>query len=134
MHPLFCSLGKTMMKITISGIVMAIGTLGLFIYEINTGVEDVKTKAITIAFTVFVLYQLFNALNYRSSSKTRNTMLWLSLIGSFILQVLVIYVPFLQTIFKTCAIGLIDWILIIIVSAIILVTDKIANKVIDGHI
>lgn len=125
---------KTMIKITISGIVMAIGTLGLFIYELNNGMGDVKTKAITIAFTVFVLYQLFNALNYRSSSKTRNTMLWLSLIGSFILQVLVIYVPFLQTIFKTCAIGLIDWILIIIVSAIILVTDKIANKVIDGHI
>ena len=125
---------KTMIKITISGIVMAIGTLGLFIYELKNGVGDVKTKAITIAFTVFVLYQLFNALNYRSSSKTRNTMLWLSLIGSFILQVLVIYVPFLQTIFKTCAIGLIDWILIIIVSAIILVTDKIANRAIDGHI
>ena len=125
---------KTIIKITISGIVMAIGTLGLFIYELNNGVGDVKTKAITIAFTVFVLYQLFNALNYRSSSKTRTTMLWLSLIGSFILQVLVIYVPFLQTIFKTCAIGLIDWILIIIVSAIILVTDKIANKSIDGHI
>lgn len=125
---------KTMIKITISGIVMAIGTLGLFIYELNNGVGDVKTKAITIAFTVFVLYQLFNALNYRSSSKTRNTMLWLSLIGSFILQVLVIYVPFLQTIFKTCAIGLFDWILIIILSAIILVTDKIANRIVDGNI
>ena len=125
---------KTMIKITISGIVMAIGTLGLFIYELNNGVGDVKTKAITIAFTVFVLYQLFNALNYRSSSKTRNIMLFLSLIGSFILQVLVIYVPFLQTIFKTCAIGLFDWILIIIISAIILVTDKIANRAIDGHI
>ena len=125
---------KTMIKITISGIVMAIGTLGLFIYELNNGVGDVKTKAITIAFTVFVLYQLFNALNYRSSSKTRNTVLWLSLIGSFILQVLVIYVPFLQTIFKTCAIGLFDWALIIIVAAIILVTDKIANRFVDGNI
>lgn len=125
---------KTMIKITISGMVMAIGTLGLFIYELNNGVGDVKTKAITIAFTVFVLYQLFNALNYRSSSKTRNTVLWLSLIGSFILQVLVIYVPFLQTIFKTCAIGLFDWVLIIIVSAIILVTDKIANRIVDGNI
>ena len=125
---------KTMIKITISGIVMAIGTLGLFIYELNNGVGDVKTKAITIAFTVFVLYQLFNALNYRSSSKTRNTILWLSLIGSFILQVLVIYVPFLQAIFKTCAIGLFDWVLIIIVAAIILVTDKIANRIVDEDI
>ena len=123
---------RTLIKITISGIVMTIGTLGLFLYELNGGGANVKTKAITVAFTVFVLYQLFNALNYRSSSKTRNLMLWLSLIGSFILQVLVIYVPFLQTIFKTCSIGLYDWILIIIVSAIILVTDKIANKIVDA--
>ena len=125
---------KTMIKITISGIVMAIGTLGLFIYELNNGVGDINTKAITVAFTVFVLYQLFNALNYRSNSKDRNITLWISLIGSFILQVLVIYVPFLQTIFKTCAIGLFDWILILIISAIILVTDKIANRIIDGYI
>ncbi|MBO7731623.1 MAG: HAD-IC family P-type ATPase, partial [Methanobrevibacter sp.] len=34
---------KTMLKITISGIVMAIGTLGLFIYELNNGVGDIKT-------------------------------------------------------------------------------------------
>ncbi len=125
---------KTMIKITISGIVMAIGTLGLFIYELNNGVGDINTKAITVAFTVFVLYQMFNALNYRSNSKDRNITLWISLIGSFILQVLVIYVPFLQTIFKTCAIGLFDWILILIISAIILVTDKIANRIIDGYI
>ena len=125
---------KTMIKILISGIVMTIGTLGLFIYELNTGEADVKTKAITIAFTVFVLYQLFNALNYRSSSKIRNTVLWLSLLASFVLQILVIYVPFLQTIFRTCAIGMFDWILIIIVSAIILVTDKLSNKLLDHYI
>ena len=124
---------KTMIKIIISGIVMTIGTLGLFYWELKNGGANVKTKAITVAFTVFVLYQLFNALNYRSSSKMRNTMLWLSLIASFILQVLVIYVPFLQKIFKTCSIGLFDWILIIIVSAIILVTDKIANRIVDNY-
>ena len=125
---------KTMIKIIISGIVMTIGTLGLFYWELMNGGSNVKTKAITVAFTVFVLYQLFNALNYRSSSKLRNTMLWLSLIGSFILQVLVIYVPFLQTIFKTCSIGLFDWVLIIIASSLILITDKISNKIVDNYI
>ena len=125
---------KTMIKITISGIVMTIGTLGLFCWVLMNGGANVKTKAITVAFTVFVLYQLFNAMNYRSSSHSRNTMLWLSVIGSFILQVLVIYVPFLQTIFKTCSIGLFEWILIIIASAMILVTDKIASRIVDGNI
>ena len=125
---------KTLIKITVSGLVMTIGTLGLFYWELMNGGANVKTKAITVAFTVFVLYQLFNALNYRSNSHIKNAMLWISLIGSFILQVLVIYVPFLQTIFKTCSIGLFDWILIIIVSGLILVTDKITNKIVDGHI
>ena len=122
---------NSMIKIAISGIVMTIGTLGLFYYELKTGGVDAKTKAITMAFTVFVMYQLFNALNFRSNSKVKNTMLWLSLIGSFILQVLVIYVPYLQIIFRTCAIGLFDWILIFIISATILVSDKIANRFID---
>lgn len=125
---------KTLIKIIISGIVMTIGTLGLFIYVLSNEGTNVKTKAITIAFTVFVLYQLFNALNYRSSSKLKNTMLWLSLLGSFILQVLVIYVPFLQAIFRTCPIGLFDWTLIIIVSAMILLTDKITNKIVDHYL
>ena len=81
-----------------------------------------------MAFTVFVLYQLFNALNYKSNSKVPNKMLILSLVGTFILQILVIYIPYLQIIFKTCPIGLFDWIIIIIISAMILVTDKIVNK------
>lgn len=119
---------STMMKILLSGVVMTIGTLGLFIYEL---MNYDTTKAITMAFTVFVLYQLFNALNYRSNSNEVNKSLWISLIGSFILQLLVIYVPYLQIIFKTCAIGLFDWILIIVISGLILVTDKIGNKLIQ---
>ncbi|MBR5503968.1 MAG: cation-translocating P-type ATPase [Methanobrevibacter sp.] len=119
---------NTLIKITISGIVMTIGTLALFIYELGLNSPYGKTKAITVAFTVFVLYQLFNALNYRSKSNAINKMLALSLIGTFILQLLVIYVPYLQLIFKTCPIDPFDWILIIIISALILATDKIANK------
>ena len=125
-------LGKnTLIKITISGIVMTIGTLALFIYELGLNSPYGKTKAITMAFTVFVLYQLFNALNYKSKSHVLNKALGISLIGTFILQLLVIYVPFLQIIFKTCPIGLFDWVLILIISAMILVTDKIANRFIE---
>lgn len=119
---------NTMIKITISGIVMTIGTLALFIYELNNPSPYGTSKAITMAFTVFVLYQLFNALNYKSNSKVPNKMLILSLVGTFILQILVIYIPYLQIIFKTCPIGLFDWIIIIIISAMILVTDKIVNR------
>ena len=122
---------KTFIRIIISGIIMTIGTLGLYCWELASGTANAGAKAMTVAFTVFVLYQLFNAFNHKSNSKEFNKTFWISIIGSFILQVIVIYTPFLQDIFKTCPIGLTEWILIIIVSALILVCDKIINKMIQ---
>ena len=122
---------KTFIRIIISGIIMTIGTLGLYCWELASGTANAGAKAMTVAFTVFVLYQLFNAFNHKSNSKEFNKTFWISIIGSFILQVIVIYTPFLQDIFKTCPIGLTEWILIIIVSALILVGDKIINKMIQ---
>ena len=56
---------KTLIKITISGIVMTIGTLGLFLYELNSSGTNVKTKAITVAFTVFmVLARLISGVHW----------------------------------------------------------------------
>ena len=122
---------KTFIRIIISGIIMTIGTLGLYCWELASGTANAGAKAMTVAFTVFVLYQLFNAFNHKSNSKEFNKTFWISIIGSFILQVIVIYTPFLQDIFKTCPIGLTEWILIIIASALILVCDKIINKMIQ---
>ena len=122
---------KTFMRIIISGIIMTIGTLGLYCWELASGTANAGAKAMTVAFTVFVLYQLFNAYNHKSNSKEFNKTFWISIIGSFILQVIVIYTPFLQDIFKTCPIGLTEWILIIIASALILLCDKIMKKLIQ---
>lgn len=113
---------KTFIRIIISGIIMTIGTLGLYCWELASGTANAGAKAMTVAFTVFVLYQLFNAFNHKSNSKEFNKTFWISIIGSFILQVIVIYTPFLQDIFKTCPIGLTEWILIIIASALILLS------------
>ncbi len=121
---------KTFVKIILSGIIMTIGTLGLYYLELISGVPNATAKAMTVAFTVFVLYQLFNAINNKSDSDEKNNAFWISIIGSFILQIFVIYTPLLQDIFKTCPIDISEWILIIIVSGIILATDKIINKLI----
>lgn len=123
---------KSFMKIIISGIIMTIGTLGLYCWELANGTGNAVQKAMTVAFTVFVLYQLFNACNHKSNSGQFNKTFWISIIGSFILQVVVIYTPFLQDIFKTCPIGLSEWILIIIVSSLIVAADKIINRLIRG--
>ncbi len=116
-----------LLRILISGIVMAIGTIGVFIYELN---KTNETKAMTIAFTLFVIYQLFNAYNCKANSESSSKYLYAGIIISLILQLLIIYIPQLQIIFKTTSIGLTDWIIIIIVAFTIVITEKITNKVI----
>lgn len=119
---------QVLIKIIIAGIVMAAGTLGLFAYKLNTGSNT--TQAMTIAFTLFVIYQLFNAYNSKAKSNEKNKYLIIAILASFILQLLVVYVPYLQMIFRTSAIGLIDWIIIFIIASTILISDKIMNKII----
>ena len=118
---------NTMLQILILGIVMAIGTICVFTYEISTGVST--TKAMTVAFTLFVVYQLLNAFNGRANSEKSSKFLYLGIIISFLLQLLILYIPQLQTIFRTTSIDLIDWIIILIVSSTILITQKIMDKV-----
>ena len=118
---------NTMLQILILGIVMAIGTICVFTYELSTGVST--TKAMTVAFTLFVVYQLLNAFNGRANSEKSSKFLYLGIIISFLLQLLILYIPQLQTIFRTTSIDMIDWIIILIVSSTILITQKIMDKV-----
>ena len=118
----------TLLQILFLGIVMAIGTICVFAYEISKGVPT--QKAMTIAFTLFVVYQLFNAFNGRANSEQSSKYLYLGIILSFLLQLLIIYIPQLQVIFRTAPIGISDWILIIAVSLTIIVAQKIMDKVI----
>ncbi|WP_458455173.1 cation-translocating P-type ATPase [Methanobrevibacter sp.] len=119
---------KTLMEILISGIVMAIGTIALFAYQLNINAGE--SKAMTVAFTLFVMYQLFNAYNRKADSDRPSTYLYLAIILSFILQVLIIYIPQLQLIFRTTSINLIDWLVIIIIAFTIIIADKLMTKVI----
>ncbi|WP_458405071.1 cation-translocating P-type ATPase [Methanobrevibacter sp.] len=119
---------KTLMEILISGVVMAIGTIALFAYQLSINAGE--SKAMTVAFTLFVMYQLFNAYNRKADSDRQSTYLYLAIILSFILQVLIIYIPQLQLIFRTTSINLIDWLVIIIIAFTIIIADKLMTKVI----
>ena len=112
--------------ITIIGLVMAIGTLGLYIYELNSG--STQLLASSCAFTVFVIYQLFNVFNCRSKSDEKNNTLMIAVLASFVLQLCAIYVPFLQNIFHTTAIPLTSWIPIVIIALTILVAERIIRR------
>ena len=117
-----------LLQILFLGIVMAIGTIAVFGWQIYSGVET--KKAMTVAFTLFVVYQLLNAFNGRADSEKSSKYLYLGIIISFLLQLLIIYIPQLQTIFRTAPIGPVEWAVIIIVASTILIAQKIMNKVI----
>ena len=118
----------TLSQIFLSGLVMAIGTVAVFWYELS--VTSSESKAMTIAFTLFVMYQLFNAYNRKANSEESSKYLYIAILLSFVLQVLIIYIPQLQIIFRTTSINLIDWALIIIVAFTIIIADKVMGKVI----
>lgn len=118
---------NTLTKILISGLVMAIGTIGIFVYKLTN--TNTKT-ATSVAFTLFVVYQLFNAYNCKANSHKSSKYLYLGIISSFILQLLILYLPQLQKVFRTASINIFDWILILIVGFTIIISEKITNKVI----
>ncbi len=119
---------KNLLKIITAGVVMTVGTLVLYYLELTNGASVVK--ATTIAFTVFVMFQIFNVFNCRAEKfkNISNKFLIIAVATSFLLQLAVIYIPFLQGVFRTTALSPIDWIIIIAVSSLILVSDWLAER------
>jgi P-type Ca2+ transporter type 2C len=119
---------RNLIKIGIAGVVMSIGTLLLYYYELTSGASTIS--AMTIAFTVFVMYQIFNVFNCKAKGMITNRTLIIAVTLSFLLQLGVVYIPFLQHIFRTTGISYIDWILILIVASTIFLSEYISEKVI----
>ncbi|MBR0473158.1 MAG: calcium-translocating P-type ATPase, PMCA-type [Methanosphaera sp.] len=115
-----------LLHISLIGIFMAVGTIGLYLYELSAGTPQLLASS--IAFCVFVMYQLFNVFNCRSNSAKSNRTLIVAVFASFILQLCAIYVPLLQSIFHTTSIPLESWLLIILVSLTIFVAEKVIRK------
>ena len=100
------------------GAIMAAGTL--FVLDASMpggffqGEGDIRYGQ-TMAFTTLMLFQLFNVVNARSDERSAfvhlftNAWLWAAVAGSVALQVLVVYVPFLQRAFGTVGLTGRDW-------------------------
>ncbi len=116
-------LSRSPMKdILLMALIMSLGTLGIFYMGISKGFPVEKAR--TLAFTTFVMFQIFNALNCRSRDKSffrlgamSNKYLIISVIGVFLMQLAAVYLPILQGIFGTVSIGVEDWIKILIASS-----------------
>lgn len=103
---------KLTFLIVFLGIIMAIGTLMAFQYSIPKGIE----KARSIALITLIGFELFNAINFLSLNKSilktnlkTNKWLVLAIIVSLIASIIIIYNPFLNTIFETTPLTIKEW-------------------------
>ncbi len=119
---------RNLIRIGIAGIVMSVGTLLLYYYELSSGASVIT--AMTIAFTVFVMYQIFNVFNCKAKGMIPNKTLLIAVLASFLLQLCVIYLPYLQGIFRTTGITIMDWVLILLVASTIFLSEFISEKVV----
>jgi len=109
------------------GIVMCIGTLSVFAWVYNNSLENLG-EARTAAFTTFVMFQLFNVFNCRSKTESifkiglfSNLFLIIAVLITLLIQITIVYVPFMQGIFNTVPLGLKEWIAIVLVSSSVFV-------------
>jgi P-type Ca2+ transporter type 2C len=125
------------LRLLLSGAVMALGTLGLFRWGLAVRPDDDGAFAITLAFTTFVLFQFFNAVNARVETTTvfsrhtlRNGKLWTALAGVFVLQVAAVYVSPLQRIVDTVPLDLQHWLLAGATASSILLVEEVRKLIV----
>ena len=103
-------------RVLTSASLIMLGTMGIYIHEMSTD-KSVTARDTTMTFTCFVLFDMFNALTCRSEGKSvlwgeipvlGNKMFNYAVAGSLFGQACVIYLPFLQRVFQTEALGLGD--------------------------
>ena len=127
------------------GIIMAAVTLigmdmhlegGLFTDRSIGGTHEFQMiEARTMGFTILVFAQLFNAIASRSARQSAfvglfsNKWLWGAIGLSVVLQLVVIYVPFLNSAFGTTPFGPWAWVECICLAAVVLIASEIYKAI-----
>lgn len=112
---------RVLWSLGISAILMALSTIGAFLFGLRNSVAEGETMAFT---TIVILELLFSF--YSRSEKlpgwslglTANKYLVGAVLSSILLQVLIIYAPGLSQAFGTVPLNLMDWELIILLSLV----------------
>ncbi|MDX2418441.1 MAG: calcium-transporting P-type ATPase, PMR1-type [Xanthomonadales bacterium] len=115
-------------KLMSYGLIMMIGTLGVFWWSLQNGSA---MHAQSLAFTTFVLFQVFNAFNARVAKRStfnanffRNRTLWAALTGVVVLQVLLVQWTPAHSIFSVERLTGGDWLLATLVASSVLVLEE----------
>lgn len=120
-------------RVVTSGLLILFGTLYIFIHELEDGA--VSPRDLTMTFTTFVMFDMFNAWCCRHNSRPFYEMSWNSntsflaaIAFSLLGQAFVIYFPPLQKVFRTVSLSLEDIAFVIFLSSSMLLLDFIRKK------
>jgi Ca2+-transporting ATPase len=115
-------------RMLLMAVVMAAGTLGMFIWYY----EHETVKAWTVSLTTLAVFQWFNAWNCRShiysvfgKGGLANRFLVAITGGVVVLQLLAVYHPFLQAMLRTVPLSLRDWLMILPVASSIFIVEEV---------
>ncbi len=126
-------------RILWTGLLMAALTLVALDAGLPGGLIDGTDDAVTartVAFTTLVVLQLVNALSVRHAHRSMavglftNPVLWGALAIAFGLQLLVLYVPFLNTAFTTVPLDGAHWLVVAGCAAVFLVVEELRRAVV----
>lgn len=115
-------------SIMVSALIITVGTLFVFWYTLPRGLIMARTMALT----TMVMFQMWTAIACRSTTHTMSEIGWFSnprLLGAIALSIAlmfpIIYIPQVQAVFGTTALGLVEWLEIIMISVTGLVAVEI---------
>jgi Ca2+-transporting ATPase len=107
----------------IAGLLAFAGTFSIFLLGMHNGIPIDKVR--TMVFTAIIMFEMIYVFNCRSDTRSlfrnnplTNKKLVAAVAASILLQLMVIYVPFLQPLFGTAALNPVDWAWVIGVSCL----------------
>ncbi|GMT00950.1 hypothetical protein PENTCL1PPCAC_23124, partial [Pristionchus entomophagus] len=121
---------KLVGQILSSALIIVAGTLWVFYKEMSAD-NKITPRDTTMTFTCFVLFDMWNALSCRSATKSiweigilRNRAFCISVSGSLLCQLAVIYWTPLQHIFQTEALSLLDLVFLTGLSSTVFIFNE----------
>ncbi|NLX48263.1 MAG: HAD-IC family P-type ATPase [Euryarchaeota archaeon] len=124
---------KMVQNIIVLGVTMAIGTLFLFdrAFSSLSDPQEAKAKAMTVAFVTMAMYQVWNAMNCRSRTRSilrmklaGNRYLLMGMAASTGLLYMATELSFFQSGLGTVSLSAWDWAAVVLVSSSILVVEE----------
>ena len=122
---------RVWLEIFIFGTLMSIALVGQFWYNHT---HEGRLAAVSAAFTAMVVYEMVRLIDIRTDYRIKwfsNPWLSVAIASSFLLQLVVLYVPFMARYFDVGPLATHDWAIMLAGSIVLVVVMKLLNPVLD---